>query len=326
MSEGENKAQSQPASGAAPGGENTVGKVIPQTSPAPAGGKSQPDKAWYEQVWDGIKKSALDSLNADLGEPPDPLNKPRGAWEYLGVGLQMGLESAADNAGGKGGGRMSAKAPRTKTQVPKTESDKDPKAAEKSKTKKQEQEKKPEDKPEAEAAVGKGAKGGGGAYAKARVTQHDPTKKCGRQQPYSDKDGVKNTGLEKDHTPSSKALKTAAMKEMEPLIGKSLTKGQAEKIAHAVSEKAPTIAIPHDVHRAGQTWGSGKNTPAQIAKDAGDLNGAAKRNTEAISEVMADKKHGCNDAYNKAAQEITSMDWNKFVKDTIAEKLPKPKT
>jgi hypothetical protein len=33
------------------------------------------------------------------------------------------------------------------------------------------------------------------------------------------------------------------------------------------------------------------------------------------------QKHGCNEAYNKAAQEITSMDWNKFVKDTIADKV-----
>jgi hypothetical protein len=310
MSEGENKAQIKPASGAAPGGENTVGKVIPQTSPAPAGGKSQPDKAWYEQVWDGYKKAALDDVNADLGEPPDPLNKPKGGWEILGASVFGAAKDAADNAGGGGGGRMSAKATRPKPQKSKTEPDKKPKS---------------EEKPEAVSAGGKKANSGGGGYSKAKVKQ-EPHEDCGRKQPYSDKKGVKGTGLEKDHTPSSKAIQAAAMKEMEPLIGKSLTKGQAEKIAHAVSEKAPTIAIPPDVHRAGQTWGSGKNTPTQIAQDAGDLNGAAKRNTEKISEIMADKKHGCNDAYNKAAEEITSMDWNKFVKDTIADKLPKPKT
>ncbi len=312
MSEGENKAQTKPASGAAPGGENTVGKVIPQTSPAPAGGKSQPDKAWYEQVWDGFMKSvAKDHLEAvGFGIEAGSLD-PQGNAEKVGALAFDQLKEYVDSIKERiPGGKPGARAKQSQQKPGKAE------------PAKQKQDKKPEAAP----AGGKKANSGGGGYTEAKVEQVDPTKKCGRKQAYSDKKGVKGTGLEKDHTPSSKALQAAAMKEMEPLIGKSLTKGQAEKIAHAVSEKAPTIAIPHDVHKAGDTWGSGKNTPTQIAQDAGDLNGAAKRNTEKISEIMADKKHGCNDAYNKAAEEITSMDWNKFVKDTIADKLPKPKT
>jgi hypothetical protein len=303
MSDGTKKANSKEASGSKPGGENTCGVILPKTACAPAGGKSQPDKAWYEQVWDGYKKAALDDVNADLGEPPDPLNKPKGGWEILGAGLFGVAKDAADNPGG-GKGRMPSKAVRTITQTPKIEPDKKPKS---------------KDKPEAEAAGGKGANGGGGAYAKARVKQK-PHEDCGKQQPYSDKKGVKGTGLEKDHTPSAAALRKAAMREMEPLIGKSLTIGQAKKIASAVANKAPTIAIPKEAHAAGNTY-KGKNNPTRIESDSRDLNGAAKRDTEKVSDAMADQKNGCSDAYEKAAKQITSMDWNKVVKDTIADKV-----
>jgi hypothetical protein len=243
MSEGEKKAQTKPASGAAPGGENTVGKVIPQTSPAPAGGKSQPDKAWYEQVWDGVKKSALDSVNADQGELPDPLNKPKGAWEYLGMGLQMGLESAADNPGGKGGERMSAKATRPKTQAPKTEPDKKPKS---------------KDKPEAEAAGGKGANGGGGGHSKK--VKRKPGRRC-ELVPYDELQC--ETGQEAHHVVPDWMLRTgkrgAAGQQLPdmPSLAKGpaicLEKGAGEEhnLAHKHTDK-----VAQRVGRAGKSTGT----------------------------------------------------------------------
>jgi hypothetical protein len=337
------KANQKPASGAKPAAENTVGQIVPKTAPAPAGAAPSPpvkpetpkEKGLLEKADELLEKGEIKVLN-------DAKNSVAGGIDSLVNLAGGGAAAQVVGAIGKGavevlfptnvidiipGGKILSggkKAAKIAEKLGKEAAEKAKKEAVE-KAAKEAAEKKAKDaaKDEAKKADVSGNKGGN---SKAKVKQ-EPHKDCGRKQPYSDKKGVKGTGLEKDHTPSSKALKAAAMKEMEPLIkAGTLKKAAAEKIANAVSEKAPTIAIPHDVHKAGQTWGSGKNTPAQIAQDAGDLNGAAKRNTEKISEIMADKKHGCNDAYNKAAEEITSMDWNKFVKDTIADKLPKPKT
>jgi filamentous hemagglutinin len=46
-------------------------------------------------------------------------------------------------------------------------------------------------------------------------------------------------------------------------------------------QNATAVEVPRDVHVAGPTYG-GKNTPAQIKRDADDLCGAVCRDTDAL--------------------------------------------
>lgn len=302
-------AQVKPASDPTPAGANTCGKVCPQTSANPNSSQKKvrtkaerdADIAKYEQerrdaLARGDKKAAeeADLKAAQVADEPKTLGdigQEAGGILGLFLGGRTGRGRARTNP--RNTGASPAPAP---VSTPAT---------------------KPTTKPAPPPAnaTPKAANGSGGGYSKARVKQN-PHKDCGKKLPYSDRDTLKNTGLKKDHTPSSKAIYTAAMEKMKPLIAaRRITKDAAEKIAHTAKENAPTIAIPHDVHVEGNTYGS-KNKPL-YKQDAGDLNGAAKRDTKAISEAMADKKHGCSDAYNKAAAEITNMDWDKYVDDAI---------
>lgn len=80
-------------------------------------------------------------------------------------------------------------------------------------------------------------------------------------------------GLEHDHIPSFAALRTA--KEAE--LGRPLTEVETK----ALYQNATAVEVPRDVHIAGTTYG-GKNTPAQIQRDAADLCGAVCRDTDAL--------------------------------------------
>ena len=98
----------QPAKGTPARDQNTTGRVENKTETAPKGAATNPPRPWYQQIWDGVMKSALQEVNEDLGEAPDPAQQPEGPWELLGYGLR---ESLADGGGGRGGGRMGMRRP-----------------------------------------------------------------------------------------------------------------------------------------------------------------------------------------------------------------------
>jgi len=146
-----------------------------------------------------------------------------------------------------------------------------------------------------------------------------PHEDCGKLEKYSKQ--PKNNGLEKDHTPSGKALEKATREElMKRRDFKKLSKDMIESIVESVKNNALTIAVPPDVHSEGNTWRS-KNTSDRSTTDSADLKGAAKRDTKAIQDSMDRKDHGCTEAYAKAAAELVEFDFEQHIKDTIVRRL-----
>lgn len=287
-------AQVKPASDPTPAGANTLGKVLPETAPAP--------KSTLQKIQDRVaadwQEAARQKAARNAGKTQAQINRESMAEliDMVPIGGRLG-------GGLRGGAKPNA--PRNTPASPA------PAPAPKPTTT-------PAPAPPPANATARTANGSGGGYSKARVKQN-PHKDCGKKLPYKDTQSVKGTGLQKDHTPSAAALKKAAMDRMAPLIAaRKVTPDQATTIANRAANNAPTIAIPPDVHAEGDTY-KGKNNPQKIDADSKDLNGAAKRNTEKISDAMANKKHGCSDAYNKAAKEITDMDWNKYLDDAISQ-------
>ncbi|WP_118988223.1 hypothetical protein [Photorhabdus sp. CRCIA-P01] len=86
--------------------------------------------------------------------------------------------------------------------------------------------------------------------------------------------------LEHDHIPSFAALR----KTKEDELGRKLTPAE-EKTLY---QNATAVEIPRDAHKASPTYG-GKNTPAQVQKDAQDLCGAVCRDTEALRRNMIER-------------------------------------
>ena len=318
--------QIKPNNRVAPQGQNTTGIILPKTDPngqavglsttAPTNPDAK-EKPWYKQIWDGYKKRAEESVYDDLGETP-PKSLERKGWEHVGSGIFGAVEDAAEN----GGGRMRTGAGPRKLAIPKAPV---PKPAPKPSTPPTankppaEAPKQPAPKPaeKKKAATGTGKEGG---HSKKQKPHAD----CGKLAKYRRQ--PRKNGLEKDHTPSGKALEKATIEKLK--ASGQLDKLSDKKLASIISSvknNAPTIAIPPDVHAEGNTYKS-KNNDARSTADSKDLSGAAKRDTEAIQKSMDSKDHGCSDAYKKAAAELQKFDFDKFIQDTIDKKLkPKPK-
>lgn len=87
-------------------------------------------------------------------------------------------------------------------------------------------------------------------------------------------------GLEHDHIPSFAALKKAKENE----LGRDLTPSEIKKLYN----DATVIEVSKDTHRAGRTH-SGKNTSAQIEKDAQDLCEAQKCDLDVLRRNLENK-------------------------------------
>jgi hypothetical protein len=136
--------------------------------------------------------------------------------------------------------------------------------------------------------------------------------KCGESGKYGDL--KKKTGkgqFDRDHVPSKAALKEFARKEVNG--GAELCKLQKK----AIDSVGNAIAIPRGVHKDYSPTYGGKNTPAQVSSDAGNLQGAAKRDTASVSAGM---KNPCKKKYDNWAKKINKMkdkDYKKMLDKAI---------
>lgn len=151
--------------------------------------------------------------------------------------------------------------------------------------------------------------------ATVKRTKH---KDCGKLAKYNKAPANRKANqLEADHVPSGAALKKAAENELRQMgVWDKLGPSGQESVLNSVYNNASTITVPTDVHSEGRTYKS-KNTKAQIAADATDLNGAARKDTAAIQNSMNSKDHGCGQEYAKAAADLLKTDFNKYVKDAV---------
>ncbi|WP_223669845.1 PAAR-like domain-containing protein [Kangiella shandongensis] len=142
--------------------------------------------------------------------------------------------------------------------------------------------------------------------------------KCGEKNSY--KNLKKKTGggkFDRDHVPSKAALK----KRAEMILakrGKRLSSEQAKAIENA----ADAIAIPRKAHQQVSPTYGGRNSAKRVIQDAGNLAGAAKRDTETMLKQIDeyDADGGCREAYKAAAKQILNMtnkDFDTFLMKTI---------
>jgi hypothetical protein len=178
-----------------------------------------------------------------------------------------------------------------------------------------------------------------GANVKAKPK--GPKPRCGGRATYAKQEGdFAGHGMERDHIPSFAAMKKAFEKwakknghdlDADPEIRKTLF-GQTDQVNRAgdggkLGRHAQTVALPNEVHEAGDTHGA-KNTPLRQSEDAGNLQNAAKRDGDAHKRNIKNDKHkGCADELNKSVDAIGNISNDKYEKffkklydDTISGK------
>jgi hypothetical protein len=159
-----------------------------------------------------------------------------------------------------------------------------------------------------------GAKGQKGKSKKNKKKKH----KCGDSGKYGEMQrNYSANGMERDHIPSGGAL----CKKASNMLGKNLCKTQQGQLKRAAS----ACAIPKGIHADFSETFRWKNNPKMIAKDAGNLKAAAKRNTAAIQKGMKGKtSKECQAKYKKWAEEVNNRN-NKWYENLIQKALPDKK-
>lgn len=335
------KAKKSPKSGPEPQSQNTVGTVVPETSPNPVGAPTNPpvkpevpaEKGFFQKVGAAAEKAAakagellekgeigaLNKAKAGVDSGIDwAVNATGGGWLSKGVGM---VAKGANEVlfptnvidivpGGKilSSGKKVVKAgTKVLEKVGKETAEKVVKEAPE-KAAKAAAEKKAKDAAE-EAAKKAETKDGARSKAKKKM-------KCGDAGSYGDLKKMTGEGkFDRDHIPSKAALKARATS----LKGKQLTAAEEKAIDNA----ADAIAIPRQAHiDVSPTYGQSK---ADAAIDSKDLAGSAKRDVKAMENKIdtydADGK--CKKLYKKAAKDIlkkTNADFDKFLIDILKPK------
>jgi hypothetical protein len=145
---------------------------------------------------------------------------------------------------------------------------------------------------------------------------------CGDLGAYGDQKEVTAGGtLNRDHVPSNASL----LKRAEELI---FPEALSEVTKNAISLSALTICIPTGIHRSTSMTYGGRNSQLmddglrRMESDAGDLQGAAKRDTKAIHQELKDKDPECAKKYAKSARKvnaITNEQYDEWLTDIIAK-------
>ncbi len=169
-----------------------------------------------------------------------------------------------------------------------------------------------------------------------QVKKVGPKPKCGGRATYAKQAGdFAGNEMERDHIPSFGALKKALLQrakdreiDLDPADLKSLFGETADANRTGDGGKlgrhAQTIAVPNDVHKAGDTHGA-KNTEDRMSGDSKNLQGAAQRDGNTHKRNTKNDKHkDCAGAIAEAAEEIgsiTNEQYNKFFDKLLDDTL-----
>jgi len=300
---------------------NTQGLIVPDTAPnlhgnnAPAIKPTKEEKSWWESWGSDVIHTGLDvvGLIPGVGEIADGAN----ALIYLAEGDKVNAAiSAAAMIPGAGMAATGAKyGKKVVGAVAEGVAKKGGREAAEAAAEKGVKEATEET---AEQAAKKGNPGG---KDKGKPKGKKPD--CGKRGAYNKQDGdFAGHEMERDHVPSGAALKEAIL-ERAKKSGEKFSAAQLKSLENKAVQHAQTIAVPNEVHAAGETYKS-KNKPL-YKDDAKDLAGAAKRDNAAHRKNIDNDKHkGCKGALNKAADEIdaiTNDQYNKYFDKLIDDVL-----
>jgi hypothetical protein len=321
------KANKNPASGAKPTGDNTVGPILPKTEPNKGGADPSPPIKPQTPKEEGLMQKAGELL--EKGEIK-VLNDAK-------KGVEGGIDSLVKMAGGgatakvmgeigKGaveiffptnvidlipGGKILSGSKKAAKLGEKALEKLGKEAAEKAKKEAIEKAAKEATEKATKEATEKAAKEASEKEAKQAAAKKAETKdggsskkkkklKCGEGGKYGDQ--KKKTGegkFDRDHIPSKAALLEKA-KELND--GRELSKDQIKKIANWGN----SIAIPRKAHQDISPTFGGRNNPTADAKD---LAGSAKRDVDTMLGKIDDydADGNCKEAYKKASKTILEM-------------------
>ena len=306
---------------------NTQGLIVNQTEANTAGGNIAPpikptavEKSWWGS-WGEAVHTGLDIVGAIpvVGIAGDAINAAiyTAEGDYVNAAIS-GVSAAANLIPGGGaamkGGKLAVKGAEAvvkaeaKQAAKQTAKEIAEAVAKKKLAREAEEAAAKKTAKEAEEAAAKKAKGKDGGKDKGKRQL-----KCGQYGKYGDlKKQSGDNKFDRDHIPSKAALKERAAE----LKGKPLT----PKEKTAIDKAGEAIAIPKQAHiDVSPTYGQ---TAADVAKDATDLAGSARRDVEEMLKEIDkyDEDGKCKKAYQKAAAKVlrrSNADFDKILADVL---------